>query len=173
MRREKSQHPEQEGEKRQPKAHAVLTYMNGLTKRLHRAYRKDNVNLYSKTGFTARNAVVCPKDFLDTEEQCGVNYECESDVCGEAYVKETERSLTQRVEEHAKLIEKGDSKSALSQHQETIGHLGANKPVIEKMKMVEREARKAYRKVKESIYKLRGTSAGPLPAHTTVTWTQL
>ena len=29
-REEKCQHPEQEGEKRQPKAHAVLPYMKGL-----------------------------------------------------------------------------------------------------------------------------------------------
>ena len=40
-----------------------------------------------------------------------------------------------------KLIEKEVSKSALSQHQETTGHLVAKKPVIEKMMVVENEAR--------------------------------
>ena len=78
---EKRQHPEQEGEKRQPKAQAVLPYMKGLTERLQRAYRKHNVNLYSKAGFIVRSVVISRKDPLDTEEQCGVIYKCECDVC--------------------------------------------------------------------------------------------
>ena len=49
------------------------------------------------------------------------------------------------------MIEKGDSKSAPSQHWETTGQIAFKKPVIEKMKVVEKEARKAYRKVEESI----------------------
>ena len=49
-----------------------------------------------------------------------VIYEC--DLCGEVYVEETEKSLRWRVEDHAKSIEKGVSKSAFSQHQERTGH---------------------------------------------------
>ena len=82
----------------------------------------NNVNLYSKAGFTVKRVVVSPKDIMDTDELCGMIYECECDVCGEVYVEEIERSLGHRTEEHAKSIEKGESKSALSQHQETTGH---------------------------------------------------
>ena len=64
--------------------------------------------------------------------------ECECDVCGDV-CGETEISLRQIAEEHAKSIEKGDSKSALSQHQETTGHMVVKKPVIEKMKVVEKK----------------------------------
>ena len=44
-------------------------------------------------------------------EQCGVRYECASDVCCELYVGETARSLEERVEEHGRSIERPDSKS--------------------------------------------------------------
>ena len=70
------------------------------------------------------------------------------------------------VEDHAKLIDKGDSTSALSQQQETTGHLVAKKPVIKKMKVVEKEARNAYRKVKQFIHiKLRGASLSRTDGH--------
>ena len=77
----------------------------------------NTVNRYFKTGFTVRSVVVSLKDPGDMEEQCGVIYgcECDIDVCGEVYVGETERSLEQRAEELAKSIEKGVSKSALSE----------------------------------------------------------
>ena len=97
------------------------------------------MNLYSKARFTVRIAVVSPKGPYYTEEQCGVIYECECDVCGEVYVEETVTSLRQTAEEHVKSIEKGDSQSALSQHQETTRHIVAKKPV---MNVVEKESRK-------------------------------
>ena len=54
--------------------------------------------------------MVSPKDPLDIGEQCGVIYECACDVYGEVYVGETGRSLVERVEEHAKSIDRQDSK---------------------------------------------------------------
>ena len=54
--------------------------------------------------------------------------------------------IEQIVEECAQFIENGDSKLALRQHQKTTGHIVAKKPVIEKMKVVEKEARKAWKK---------------------------
>ena len=53
--------------------------------------------------------MVSPKDSLDHGEQCGVIYECAYDVCGELYVGETGTSLVERVEEHAKSIERQES----------------------------------------------------------------
>ena len=66
--------------------------------------------------------MVSRKDHLDRSEQCGVIYECACDVCGELYVGETGRSLVERVE-HAVAIERQDSKSALSLHQEVRTHM--------------------------------------------------
>ena len=83
-------------EKSQPKAHAVLHYMKGLTESLQQAYRKHSVNLYSKAGLIVCCVVFNPEDPLDMEELCGVMYEYECDVCAAEYVGETQRSLGQR-----------------------------------------------------------------------------
>ena len=54
--------------------------MKGVTERLQRAFRKHDMFLYAKAGFTIRNVVVSPKDPLDIGERCGVINECASDV---------------------------------------------------------------------------------------------
>ena len=66
--------------------------------------------------------MICPKDPLDTCEQCGVIYECSCEVCGKIYVGEIGRSLGLSVKEHAKSLESGDEKSALNQHQVISGY---------------------------------------------------
>ena len=100
-----------QGEESNRSQFAILPYMKGVTKRLQRAFRKHNIRLYSKAGFTVRNAVVSPKDPLDTCEQCGVIYECSCEVCEKIYVGETGRCLVERVEEHANSLERGYEKS--------------------------------------------------------------
>ena len=47
------------------KQYAVLPYMTGITERLQRTFRKHNIALYAKAGFTNRNAMVSPQDPLD------------------------------------------------------------------------------------------------------------
>ena len=48
--------------------------MKNITERLHRAFRKHDIALYTKAGVTIRNAVVSPKNPLELGEQCGVIY---------------------------------------------------------------------------------------------------
>ena len=104
------------------KQYAVLPYTKGVAERLQRAFRKHSIALHAKAGFTIRNAVVSPKDPLDSDEQCGVIYQCACDVCVELYVGETGRSLEERVAKHGRSIERQDSKLALSQYREQSGH---------------------------------------------------
>ena len=140
--------------------------MKGITERLQSEYRKHNISLYSKAGFTIRNALVSPKDPLDHGERCGVIYECACDVCGEKYVGETGRSLGERMEEHVKSVEKSDQKSALSQHQEQSGHVVNHKPLCDKIKILDSEQRDRHRKVKEAIQiKLRGATLNRNDGH--------
>ncbi|XP_019636532.1 PREDICTED: uncharacterized protein LOC109479099, partial [Branchiostoma belcheri] len=54
-----------------PASYLVLPYIHGVTERLKRVYAKHNVSLYSKPGFTLRNALVRPKDPLAPGEKCG------------------------------------------------------------------------------------------------------
>ena len=70
--------------------------MKGTTKRLQRAFKKRDIALYAKAGFTIRNAVVHPKDPLDLDGQCGAIYECAYNVYGELYASEIGRSLVER-----------------------------------------------------------------------------
>mgnify|MGYP001824971233 CR=1 FL=1 len=136
-----------------PKGYAVVPYVKGVTERLQRVFKKHGISLYPKAGFTIKNAVVRPKDPLDTNEQCGVVYQCACEVCGESYVGETGRSLGERIAEHQKSVDKGDMSSALSQHQETTGHLvSATKPILDQTKVLEREPRHMHRKVCEAIH---------------------
>jgi len=142
---------DQENETR-PKGIAVLPYMKGVSERLQRAYRKHGISMYSKAGYTVRNAVVRPKDPLDNDEQCGVIYECGCDNCGDKYIGETGRSLGERMTEHGKSVMKCDESSALCQHQERTGHVVKVNEIMEKVKVVDRESRDQHRKVCEAIH---------------------
>ena len=136
-----------------PKGYAVLPYVKGLSERLQRVFRKHNMSLYSKAGFTIKNALVRPKDPLDPDEQCGVVYECHCEVCNKTYIGETGRSLGDRMAEHQKSLDKGDMSSALSQHQESTGHrVSATKPLIDSVKVIDREPRPLHRKICEAIH---------------------
>ena len=154
-RQEKAKTAEKTGSQEQDrrKGFAVVPYVKGVTERLQRVFKKHGICLYPKAGYTIRNAVVRPKDPLDTVEQCGVVYQCACEVCGESYVGETGRSLGERLTEHQKSVDKGDMSSALSQHQELTGHLvSATKPILETTKVLEREPRSLHRKVCEAIH---------------------
>ena len=49
-------------EKKMSQPYAVLPYIDGITERVQRAFKKYDIAMYVKAGFTIRNAVVSPKD---------------------------------------------------------------------------------------------------------------
>ena len=51
---------------------AVLPYMKGITERLQWEFNKHDIKLYSKAGYTVRDAMVSLKHPLEKHEQCGV-----------------------------------------------------------------------------------------------------
>ena len=55
------------------KHNVVLQYMK---ERLERTYKKHDIELFCKAGYTTRNAVLCLQDLLDQIEKCFVVYEC-------------------------------------------------------------------------------------------------
>ena len=62
----------------------------------------------------------------------------------------------ERVDEHAKSIERQDSKSASSQHQEQSGYRWNNNPIINKINVLDKDL---HRKVQEVAHiKLRMTT---------------
>jgi len=141
-----------------PRGYAVIPYTQGVSERLRRVYKKHGISLYSKAGFTVRNAVVSPKDPLDKDEQCGVIYQCACDVCGDLYIGETGRSLGERMKEHNKAIDKCIETSALSEHQMNSGHIvNAKSKLEEKIVILDKENKEHQRKICEAIHiKIKG-----------------
>ena len=129
--------------------YVVLSYVKGVTERLKQTLAKHNVSLYSKPGYTLRNALVKPKDPLDDMEKCGVIYKVGCEECGQVYVGETERSLGERTLEHQKSLNREDCKSALSQHQMQTGH--AVRPIMDNLQILDQEPRNTHRTIKEAI----------------------
>ncbi|KAI8482491.1 Titin-like [Branchiostoma belcheri] len=152
-----------------PASYLVLPYIQGVTERLKRVYTKHNVSLYSKPGFTLRNALVRPKDPLAPGEKCGVIYKIKCEECGEVYVGETERSLGERTSEHQKSLHQKDCKSALSQHQLQAGHNITTRPISDIIEIIDQESRNPHRKIKEAVHiqlegaKLNRTEGWELP----------
>ena len=95
--------------------------------------------------------MVSPKDPLDTCEQCCV-FVSAVVMCGNVYVGETGISLGDIVEEHAKSIERGDDKFALSQHQVKSGHRMDSNLLIDQITVLDLEPRDSHRKVLECQY---------------------
>ena len=77
-------------EEKKPKGYVVVPYSKGVSERLRRVFGKHGISMYSKAGQTIRNVLVRLKDPLEPEEQCGVVYECDCDVCGQIDVGEME-----------------------------------------------------------------------------------
>ena len=102
--------------------------------------------------------MVSPKDPLDSDEQCGVIYKCACDVCGELDVGETGRSVEERVEKHGRSIERQDSYVGSEPTSRTVRrHRRNNKPIIDKINVLDKETRDWHRKVfRSSSYQAEG-----------------
>ena len=82
-------------------------------------FRKHDISLHSKLGYTLRQALVAPKDKLSSGENQGVIYSVRCQGCD---VGETERKLSSRMREHRTSVTKGNVKSAVSTYNLRIGH---------------------------------------------------
>ena len=60
---EVNRHGGKDRQEKSRKVYAVLMYINGVTERLQRAYKKHDIQLFWKARCTIINAVLCPKDF--------------------------------------------------------------------------------------------------------------
>ena len=92
---------EQQGEQTRSKTHVVLLYVQGMTERLQQVFRKHDIALHSKPGYTVKQALVDPKDKLSGDEKRGVIYSVRCQSCDAEYIGETERKLSTRMREHS------------------------------------------------------------------------
>ena len=85
-------------------------------------------------------------------EKCGVIYKVWCEECGEVYVGGSERSLGERTLEHQKSLDRGDCKSALSQHQMQTGHAVRKRLTMDNMPILDQEPRNTHRKITEAFH---------------------
>ena len=111
-------------------------------------FRKHDIALHTKLGYTLRQALVAPKDKLSSDEKQGVIYSVRCQGCDGEYIGETERNLSSRMREHRTSVTKGNTKSALSTHNLRTGHT-LNWDHIE---VVDTDPRRDQRKVTAAIH---------------------
>ena len=122
-----------------------LPYIQGVSEKLERIYKKYGAKIYHKPYNTLRNILVNPKDKTPIDKKSGVVYKIECGDCDLKYIGETKISIGERISEHRK---QGSGKLT------AVGeHLQYNKHKLKKdsVSIVTRESRWLPRKIRESI----------------------
>ncbi|XP_070579089.1 uncharacterized protein [Ptychodera flava] len=88
----------------------VIPYVEGLSEKMARVFRKFGFSTAMKPHRTLRNILVHPKDKLLTNKKAEVVYEIPCADCPKSYVGETGRSFGVRLQEHQKEVQKFESK---------------------------------------------------------------
>ena len=120
-----------------------------MSERLKRMFRKHDIAMFSKPGYTLRQALVSPKDPLVSDEKCGVVYSVKCETCSEEYVGETIRPLSTRMKEHKDSVQKKNLKSALGEH---IVNNPSHAIDFEQVKAIDSHSHTIPRKVLEAIH---------------------
>ena len=75
------------GEQTRCKTHVILLYVQGMIERLQQVFRKHDIALHSKPGYTLRQASVAPKGKLSSDEKQGVIYSVRCQGCDESILE--------------------------------------------------------------------------------------
>jgi len=84
----------------------VVPYIEGLSEKLSRVYRKHNISCAMKPHTTIRSLLVHPKDKIEKGKTCGVVYQIPCSNCNKVYIGETSRQLDTRCKEHKDDVQK-------------------------------------------------------------------
>ncbi|XP_072021371.1 uncharacterized protein [Amphiura filiformis] len=145
------------------KGMVVIPYVNGVSERIQRIFKKHKVDTAMKPHQTLRRILVHPKDKREKEKTGNCIFEIGCQNCDQSYVGETSRMFGTRMSEHKaevnkatnkkytrserKLSEKEQTKSAISDHVARANH------VInwDDSKILGREHNKKSREVQEAM----------------------
>ena len=151
------------------------TYIQGVSERLQRVYKKYNIQTAMKPVNTLKSLLVHPKDKIDQLQTCECVYEIPCKNCKKSYVGETGRAFGIRLNEHRKEAEQMSSKkftratrkdSVEEMHKSaTTDHVAQHNHVIdwEGAKVIDKDSNKQTRWIREAIWirKEGGTSHQP------------
>jgi len=146
------------------KGMVVVPYVQGLTERVSRVFKKHGFSTAMKPHRTIRSMLVHPKDKLLPQQKAEAIYEIPCGDCASSYIGETGRPFGTRLKEHQKEVEKFESKpytrasrtsSVTEIHKSAItDHVASTNHSIqwEDAKVIDREADKTTRWLKEAIW---------------------
>ena len=143
---------------------AVIPYVEGLSERIARVFRKHGISTAMKPHRTLRSMLVHLKDKLLPHQKSEAIYEIPCADCPKSYIGETGRSFGTRLQEHQKEVEKFELKpytrssrksSVAEQHKSAItDHVVQTNHNIkwDAAKVIDSESDKTPRWVKEAIW---------------------
>jgi hypothetical protein len=149
----------------------VVPYVEGLSERMSRIFKKHGFSTSMKPHCTLRNLLVHPKDKRDPLQTAEAIYEIPCKSCPKTYIGETGRLFSTRLKEHKTEAEKACNKSfTRSQRKQSTSdiyksaiteHAASNNHVIgwDEAQVIDQESNKTTRWLKEAIWiRSRGTN---------------
>ena len=145
------------------KGMVVIPYVNGLTERLQRIFKKHQVNTAVKPHRTLRQILVHPKDKRESTKTGNCIYEIPCQNCDHSYIGETARLFEKRLGEHKAAVKKVEEKkftrserkaSEAEQTKSAISdHVGRQNHEIDwdNHKILGREHNKKAREIREAM----------------------
>ncbi|XP_072016570.1 uncharacterized protein [Amphiura filiformis] len=142
----------------------VIPYVEGLSERVSRIFKKHGFSTSMKPHRTIRNMLVHPKDKRDPLQSAEVIYEIPCQNCPKTYIGETGRLFETRLTEHKSESEKVSAKSftrsqrkasASEIHKSAIAeHVAHQNHVIgwDEAQVIDQESDKTTRWLKEAIW---------------------
>ena len=110
-------------EKKAPKAHRMIPYVQGISEAVARILSDLDVMVHMKPWCTQRNILSHPNDKVSDADKSNVVYKISCGDCDASYVSEISRAPKTRLLEHRKAVEKADFfTSALAEHAWDHGH---------------------------------------------------
>ena len=154
------------GKDRQNKNKGLVTipYVEGLSNKLSRIFKKHGFSTAMKPHKTLRNMLVHPKDKRDPLQTAELVYEIPCKNCPKSYIGETGRLFKTRLSEHKLETEKLSSKTYTRSQKESLTsetyksaiaeHVAAQNHVIgwKEAKVIDNESNKTTRWLKEAIW---------------------
>lgn len=126
LREESTQQPAEpvEQEKRDFKSTVILPYAEGLTQNLARIAKKHGLNVISSNTQKLQRLISSTKDRIDKMEKTNCVYSIPCGGCDGAYIGQTKRALSIRVEKHRRSCRHPApaKHTALSQHSWDFDH---------------------------------------------------
>ena len=99
-----------------------LSYIRGVSERIFRVLRSNNLKVGFKPLNTLRARFPLPKDKRSALQSRCVVYKIGCSDCNFVYYGQTDRALATRIKEHRRAVRVGDNNSKISQHANQFGH---------------------------------------------------